>query len=118
MSLKSSWMKIKQYDIWIADLNPRMGTEPGKVRPVVVVQTDLLNDFHPSTIVCPVSTKVVKEAQLLRVHLTRKQLPEPSDVLVDQIRSIDNRRLLQKVGTLSTDQRNRLKENLRIVLDL
>lgn len=111
-------MKIKQYEIWLADLNPRMGTEPGKVRPVVIVQTNLLNDFHPSTIVCPISTQVVKEAELLRVHLTRKQLNETSDVLVDQIRSIDNRRFLKRLGALTIDQRNRLKDNLRIVLDL
>ena len=53
MRLSNSWMKHKQYEIWLADLNPRMGTEPGKTRPVVIIQTDLLNDVHPSTIVCP-----------------------------------------------------------------
>ena len=41
-------MKIKQFEIWIADLNPRMGTEAGKIRPVIVVQTDLLNKEHPN----------------------------------------------------------------------
>lgn len=41
-------MKIKQFEIWIADLNPRRGTETGKIRPVIVVQTDLLNVEHPS----------------------------------------------------------------------
>ena len=45
-------MKIKQYEIWIADLNPRYDTEAGKTRPVVIVQTNLLNDLHPSTLIC------------------------------------------------------------------
>lgn len=51
-------MKIKQYDIWLEDMNPARGTEPRKVRPVVVVQTDLLNDTHLSTLVCTVTTNV------------------------------------------------------------
>jgi len=46
-------MEIKKWRVYVANLDPRMGTEPGKVRPVVVVQTDLLNGTHPSTVVCP-----------------------------------------------------------------
>jgi len=111
-------VKIRQYDIWLADLNPPSGTEPGKTRPVVVVQTDLLNDTHPSTMVCPVTTNVKSEMEFLRVHLKKGQLDKLSDILVDQIRAIDNRRLLQKVARLTKEQREKLKENLKIVLDL
>ena len=111
-------MKIRQYDIWLADLNPPSGTEPGKTRPVVVVKTDLLNDTHPSTMVCPVTTNVKSEMEFLRVHLKKGQLDKLSDILVDQIRAIDNRRLLQKVARLTKEQREKLKENLKIVLDL
>lgn len=111
-------MKIKQFDIWLADLNPRMGTEPDKIRPVVVVQTDLLNGFHLSTIICPISTQIVPEAELLRLHLTKKQTKIESDVLLDQIRSIDNRRLIKKVGSLTAQQRQKIKENIRILLDI
>ena len=56
-------MKLKQFDIWLADLNPRLGTEAGKTRPVVIVQTDLLNDFHLSTVICPITSKVNKEIE-------------------------------------------------------
>lgn len=111
-------MKINQYDIWLADLNPSRGTEPGKTRPVVVIQTDLLNDTHPSTIVCPISTNVLPEVEILRVHLSEHQLDKLSDVLVDQIRAIDNKRLISKLGELTKAQRERLKGNLRIVLDV
>ena len=58
-------MKIKQFEIWIADLNPRIGTETGKIRPVIVVQTDLLNKEHPSTIVCPIATNVKPDSEIL-----------------------------------------------------
>ena len=65
---------IKQFDIWLADLNPSRGTEPGKTRPVVIIQTDLLNDSHLSTIICPITTNIQPEIELLRVHLKKNQL--------------------------------------------
>ena len=50
-------MEIKKWRVYVAKLDPRMGTEPGKARPVVVVQTDLLNGTHPSTVVCPLTAR-------------------------------------------------------------
>ena len=111
-------MKIKQFDLWLADLNPRRGTEPGKTRPVVIVQTDLLNEVHPSSVVCPITSNIKSDITLLRVHLKKDQLDKASDVLVDQIRAIDNRRLIKKLGALTKEQRQTLKNNLRVVLDL
>jgi len=111
-------MKIRQFDIWTADLNPKKGTEPGKIRPVVIIQTDLLNDDHPSTNVCPLTTNVEAKAEFLRIHLRKGQLSKKSDILVDQIRSIDNRRLLKRIGQLNPQQKERLKQNIRIILDL
>lgn len=111
-------MKIKQYDIWLADLNPSRGTELGKTRPVVVVQTDLLNETHLSTLICPITTNVQKEIKLLRVHLKKAQLEKLSDILVDQVRAIDNKRLLKKLGQLTKEQKINIKANLRIVFDI
>jgi mRNA interferase MazF len=111
-------MKINQFDIWLADLNPSQGTEPGKTRPVVVIQTDLLNDTHPSTIICPITTNVQKDIEILRVHLKKSQLDKLSDILVDQIRTIDNKRFITKLGKLTNDQKVKLKNNIRIVLDI
>lgn len=98
-------MKIKHYDIWFAGLIPRRGNEPGKTAPVFAVQTDLLNDIHLSTIICPVTTNVKTEIELLRVHLKKEQLNKLGDILVDQVRSIDNRRLIKKIGQLTKDQK-------------
>lgn len=111
-------MEIKQFEIWLADLNPSRGTEPGKTRPVVIVQTDLLNEPHLSTIICPVTSKVNPDIILLRVHLKKGQINKPSDVLVDQIRAIDKKRLIKKLGKLTKDQIQTFKTNLRIVLDI
>jgi mRNA interferase MazF len=99
-------------------LNPSKDTGPGKTRQVVVIQTDLLNETHLSTVICPITTNVNKEIELLRVHLKAGQLDNISDILVDQIRAIDNKRLIKKLGELTKEQKIRLKSNLRIVLDL
>ncbi len=111
-------MKYKQFDIWLADLNPTIGTEPGKTRPVVIIQTDLLNEMHLSTIVCPITTNVNPASEILRIHLKKSQLPKLSDVLVDQPRAIDNKRFKKWIGKLTTEQTIQLKANLRVVLDL
>ncbi len=111
-------MRIKQYDIWLADLNPTKGTEPGKTRPMVIIQTDLLNDTHLSTLICPVTTNIKADVELLRVHLKKDQLLKLSDILVDQIRAIDNKRLIKQLGKLSKDHILTLKNNIKIVLDL
>ncbi|OFY89499.1 MAG: taxon MazF [Bacteroidetes bacterium RIFCSPLOWO2_12_FULL_31_6] len=111
-------MKLKQYDIWLADLNPSRGTEPGKTRPVVIVQTNLLNETHLSTLICPITTNVKPKIKLLRVHLKKGQLDKLSDILIDQVRAIDNSRFLKKIGQLTKEQQTNLKNNLRIVLDI
>lgn len=111
-------MKIKRFDIWLADLNPVIGSEPGKIRPVVVIQTDLLNMNHPSTIICPITTNIIPDAEILRVHLSKSTIKEVSDIMVDQIRAIDNRRFLKKIGTLNFVQSMKLSQNLKVILDL
>jgi len=112
-------MKHKQFEVWIADLNPKIGTEAGKVRPVLILQTDLLN-FHPSTVICPITTNVQKESEILRVHILKKVcgLKEDSDIMIDQIRAIDNKRLIKKTGILPEELARKVIENLKIVLDI
>ena len=84
-------------EIWLANLNPGKGTEPGKVRPVLIIQCqDLLDAFHPSTLVAPLTTNLIDNAEPLRYRITAKGLLiKDSDLLVDQIRAIDNKRLVE-----------------------
>jgi mRNA interferase MazF len=97
-------------------MNPSKGTEVGKVRPAVIIQTDLLNDFHPSVIVCPLTTNINKEIKMLRVHVGKKNLDNDSDILVDQITAIDKKRLIKKLGKLNEVQIEKLRDNLKVVL--
>lgn len=106
--------------LYMANLEPARGTEPGKIRPVLVLQTDLLNAGHRSTIVLPLTTNVARESRFLRVHLKKGEarLSEDSDVMVDQIRAIDNRRFRRALGAVPPGPLAQVERNLGLLLDL
>lgn len=83
-------------EIWLANLKPGRGTEPGKVRPVLILQNQALLDAeHPSTLIIPLTTNLIDDAEPLRLRVTAQGgLEKTSDLLVDQLRAIDNRRLI------------------------
>jgi len=112
-------MEVRKWSVYLADLNSRFGTESGKTRPVVVVQTDLLNNHYPSTIVCPLTTQIHPKSDILRVHLRKGEagLMERSDIMVDQLRAIDNRRFLKKLGMIGSLSQKKLVENIQIILN-
>jgi mRNA interferase MazF len=84
-------------EIWLANLNPGRGTEPGKIRPVLILQNQALLDAdHPSTLIVPLTTNLIDDAEPLRLRISAQGgLERDSDLLLDQLRAIDNRRLLQ-----------------------
>jgi mRNA interferase MazF len=86
---------IKHGEVWLANLNPNKGKEPGKTRPVLVMQHQALLDIeHPTTIIVPLTTTLIDNAKPLRLRINAQaELKHDSDILIDQIRSIDNRRL-------------------------
>lgn len=105
----------------MADLNPRRGTEPGKTWPVLVVQAQALLDAdHPSTLVIPLTTKLVDDAEPLRLRVfSSGGLPRDSDLLIDQLRAIDNRRLVEgPLLSLDHTAMVRVGEAVQDVLDM
>jgi len=113
-------VKARRGVLYLADLNLRTGTEPGKVRPVLVVQTDLLNEAgHPSTWILPCTTRLTGE-NLLRVVLPRSIAGnrEECEVMVDQSRAIDNRRLVRALKPLPKSILAEVAEKLRLLGDL
>ncbi|MCX6633916.1 MAG: type II toxin-antitoxin system PemK/MazF family toxin [Acidobacteria bacterium] len=112
---------LERGDIWLADLNPRRGTEPGKTRPVLIVQCQALLDAgHPSTLIVPLTTKLTDDAEPLRIRVPASgRLPHNSDLLIDQLRAIDNRRLVEgPLARLPRQQMARVSAAVREVLDL
>jgi mRNA interferase MazF len=107
-------------EIWLANLNPGRGTEPGKI-PVLVVQSQpLLEAEHPSTLIVPLTTNVVQDAEPLRIRVPASgRLRRESDLLIDQLRAIDNRRLLKGPLTrLPQTLMAQVGDAIREVLDL
>lgn len=106
--------------LYLADLEPRRGTEAGKVRPVLVVQTDLLNRTgHPSTWILPCTTRLTGES-LLRVPIPKGAAgnAQPCEVMIDQSRAIDNRRFVRRLKPLPALLLRNVKTKLRQLGDL
>ena len=99
-------MPVKRGSVYLANFNPAKGTEPGKIQPCLVMQSDLLNEAgHPSTTVLPLTTQLLDDAAPLRYRLNaREQLRADSDIMVDQVRTIDNRRFTDALLAVLTDQ--------------
>jgi len=113
-------VKIVHGGLFAADLAPRFVTEPGKARPVLVVQTDLLNETgHRSTWVLPCTTRTVGE-NVLRVPLPRGIAgnSEDCEIMIDQSRAIDNRRFRRFLGRLPAPLLREVKAKLRQLAEL
>lgn len=113
-------MRIRRGLLYLADLNPHLGTEPGKIRPVLVIQTDLLNEAgHPSTWVLPCTT-ILSGENLLRVPLPRNIAGnrKTCEIMIDQSRAIDNRRFVRSLRALPLPLLREVEEKLRGLADL
>src|SRR5262249_50237824 len=120
-SPRSSTRRIEHGAIWLADLDPGRGTEPGKTRSVLVVQSQVLLDAgHPSTLIVPLTTNLVDDAEPLRLRIKAfAKLKHDSDLLIDQLRAIDNRRLTTgPLGTCPPALMREVQAALVEVLDL
>lgn len=108
-------MMVSKGDIWLVNLNPiKKNNEMGKVRPVLVYQNDELNHSdYPTTIIIPFSTSLVDDAQPIRYRINKRdKLSENSDIVMTQIRAIDNDRFIEKLGALTIDEIRVVKELL------
>jgi len=110
---------VSRGDIWLVNLNPvKKNNEVGKVRPALVLQSDELNaGAYPTSVILPISTQLIDDAEPLRYRVkAQDKLQQDSDVLIAQIRSIDNSRLIEKLTHLSLQETNYVKSLLDEVL--
>jgi mRNA interferase MazF len=114
-------VKVRRGHVYVVDFNPRVKTKPGKIRPAVVVQDDLLNDAgYPSTIVMPITTRLADTETPLRLRLSAGTagLDRDSDVLVAQVIAVANDSFRKELGALSDDLVDLLDQKLRAILNL
>ena len=106
--------------IYLAKLYPSKGHEPGKTRPVLVLQTNILNHIgHTTTIIAPLTTQLSVDAYPLRYPIKKRDnLTENSELLCDQIRAIDINRLIpKKLASLSEQEMLEIEQQMQVILD-
>ena len=111
---------VKRGDIFYADLSPVIGSEQGGVRPVLVVQNDVGNKYSPTVIAAAITSKINK-AKLpthIEVFADKYGLARDSVILLEQIRTIDKKRLKEKMGHLDDDVMNRVNDAITVSFGL
>lgn len=113
-------MSIKRGDIFYAELNPVVGSEQGGIRPVLIVQNDIGNQYSPTTIIAAITSQLDKAKLPTHVELAKEicGLEKNSVVLLEQIRTIDKQRLKEKVSSLEEGLMSKVDEALEISLGL
>lgn len=113
-------MIINRGDIFVASLDPTMGSEIAKTRPVVIVSNNKNNQFSPTVTVIPITSQISKKTYPFEVVLKKGtgNLPKDSKVKADQIRTLDKRRLARKIGALPDASLSQIEAALKIHLDL
>ena len=109
-------MVVKRGDIFYADLSPVIGSEQGGTRPVLVVQNDVGNKFSPTVIVAAITSQINKAKMPTHIEISANEfgLLKDSVVLLEQVRTIDKKRLREKIGRLSDELITRVDEALGI----
>jgi mRNA interferase MazF len=111
---------IKRGDIFYADLSPVIGSEQGGVRPVLIVQNDIGNKYSPTVIASAITSQINKAKLPTHIELSAKDygLPKDSVVLLEQIRTIDKKRLREKIGHLDDELMEKVNEALTVSFGL
>lgn len=113
-------MMVKRGDVFYADLSPVIGSEQGGVRPVLVIQNNIGNKYSPTVIIAAITSQINKAKLPTHVEINASDfgLPKDSVVLLEQIRTIDKRRLREKLGKFSKDMMEVIDTSIRVSLEL
>ena len=109
-------MIVKRGDIYYADLSPVIGSEQGGIRPVLVVQNDVGNRYSPTVIVSAITSQINKAKLPTHIEIAARDygLQKDSVILLEQIRTIDKKRLKEKIGHLDDELMEMVNEALKI----
>jgi len=111
---------VKRGDIFYADLSPVVGSEQGGVRPVLVVQNDVGNRFSPTVIIAAITSQINKAKMPTHIEISADDygLSKDSVILLEQIRTIDKKRLRERIGRLDEDLMEKVNEAMTISFGL
>jgi len=112
-------LEIRRGELYYADLSPVVGSEQGGVRPVLIVQNDVGNKYSPTVIVAAVTSQINKAKIPTHIELSSSEytgLIKDSVILLEQLRTIDKKRLKEKIGTLQDIKMKRVNQALLVSL--
>ena len=111
---------IKRGDIFLANLQPVVGSEQGGIRPVLIIQNNLSNKYSPVVIIAAITSKEFSKEFPTNVFISNKdsKLPKDSTILLNQIRTIDKTRLAKKISSLDIHLMNQVNTALKVSLDI
>lgn len=112
--------QIKRGEVYLVDLSSSSGSEQSGLRPVLIIQNDIGNKYSPTVIVAAITSKVVEEAYpiVIKVDENEGGLDKESYILLNQIRTIDKRRLIKRIGKLKKEIMDKVDIALKISLGL
>ena len=113
-------MNIKRGDIYYADLSPVVGSEQGGIRPVLIVQNDVGNKYSPTVIAAAITSQKYKPKLPTHISVDAVDcgLQKDSIVLLEQVRTLDKKRLKERMGNLPTDEMNKVNRALSVSFGL
>ena len=111
---------VKRGEIFYADLSPVIGSEQGGIRPVIIIQNDIGNRYSPTVVVAAITSQINKAKLPTHVESSSEEygLNRDSVVLLEQIRTLDKRRLKEKIGHMTEGDMRKVNKALIISLDL
>ncbi|CUO87951.1 mRNA interferase EndoA [Clostridium paraputrificum] len=120
MIFQMTTMLVKRGDIFYADLSPVIGSEQGGIRPVIIMQNDIGNRYSPTVIVAAITSQINKAKLPTHVEISSEEygLNRDSVVLLEQIRTLDKRRLKEKIGHMTDSDMEKVNKALLISLSL
>ncbi len=113
-------MNVHRGDIYYADLSPVIGSEQGGVRPVLIVQNDVGNKFSPTVIAAAITSRQDKNALPTHIEVDARNcgLAKDSIVLLEQVRTLDKRRLKERMGNLDNNDMSKVNQALTVSFGL
>jgi mRNA interferase MazF len=109
-------VEIKRGDIYLAKLDPVIHSDSGVVKPVLIIQNDIANQYAPTTIVAAITSQTSKAKLPTRINLNKKSFGLDKDfvILLEQIRTVDKRHLREKVGSIDEETMQKVSDALMI----
>ena|SRR3989344_1423833 len=113
-------VEVKRGEIFLVNLNSTIGSEQGKIRPVLIIQNNVSNKYSPTTIIAPITSKLYSKEYPTNVEISKEEsnLEKDSTILLNQIRTVDKSRVIKKLSGLPIEVMQKVNKAIKVSLEL